>query len=83
MDAVTVARDYLLDRVGHLTYPGEATYDAARQLWRVAVWCRSETGAVSVGDLEIDSLGQVVHAPSREEMLSRLPVTTSGVGYRR
>ena len=65
-------RDYLLDNVGHMTYPGNASFDPATQRWFVPIYCRTERGAAVVGDVELDSQGHVVFAPSREEMLARL-----------
>jgi hypothetical protein len=72
MDPVNRVRDYLLDNVGHLTYPGNASFDPAGQRWFVPIYCRSEQGARVVGDVELDSQGHIVFAPSREEMLTRL-----------
>ena len=75
MDAVSRVRDYLLDNVGHMTYPGNASFDSATQRWFVPIYCRTERGAVVVGDVELDAQGHIVFAPSREEMLARLGVT--------
>jgi hypothetical protein len=72
MDAVSRVRDYLLDNVGHMTYPGNASFDAAEQRWFVPICCRTESGAFVVGDVELDPQGHIVFAPSREAMLSRL-----------
>jgi len=75
MDAVSRVRDYLLDNVGHMTYPGNASFDPASQRWLVPIFCRTERGAVVVGDVEVDAQGHILFAPSREEMLSRLGAT--------
>jgi hypothetical protein len=72
MDAVNRVRDYLLDNVGHLTYPGNASFDPAAQRWFVPIYCRTQQGAVVVGDVELDPEGHIVFAPSREEMLRRV-----------
>lgn len=72
MDPVTRVRDYLLDNVGHLTYPGNASFDRVAQRWFVPIYCRSQAGAVVVGDVELDAQGHILFAPSREDMLSRL-----------
>jgi hypothetical protein len=77
MDAVNRVRDYLLDHVGHMTYPGNASFDAAAQRWFVPIYCRTQRGAVVVGNVELDSQGHIVSAPSREEMLTRLGETGS------
>jgi hypothetical protein len=74
MDPVNRVRDYLLDNVGHLTYPGNASFDQAQQRWFVPIYCRSERGAIVVGDVELDHRGHIVFAPSREELLTRLKV---------
>ena len=72
MDPVSRVRDYLLDNVGHLTYPGQASFDPAAQRWFVPIYCRTERGAIVVGDVELDSEGHIVFAPSHEDMLTRL-----------
>lgn len=75
MDAVNRVRDYLLDNVGHMTYPGNATFDPTAQHWFVPICCQAQRGAVVVGDVELDAQGHIVFAPSREEMLARLGAT--------
>jgi hypothetical protein len=77
MDPVKRVRDYLLDNVGHMTYPGNASFDPAARRWFVPIQCRTERGAVVVGDVELDDQGRLVFAPSREEMLARLGAATS------
>jgi hypothetical protein len=69
---MTRVREYLLDNIGHRTYPGNASFDPVRQRWFVPVYCRTERGSVVVGDVEVDREGHIVFAPSREEMLARL-----------
>jgi hypothetical protein len=75
MHAVNRVRDYLLDNVGHMTYPGKPSFDPAAQRWFVPIYCRTQRGAVVVGDVELDAQGHILFAPSREEMLARLGVT--------
>ena len=70
-------RDFLLDNVGHMAYPGNASFDPASQRWFVPIYCRTERGALVVGDVEVDAQGHVVFAPSREEMLARLGATAA------
>jgi hypothetical protein len=77
MDPMSRVRDYLLDNVGHMTYPGNPSFDAATQRWFVPIYCRTSRGALVVGDVELDPQGHVVFAPSREEMLSRLEAVTA------
>jgi hypothetical protein len=72
MDPVTRVREFLLDNVGHMTHPGNASFDAALQRWLVPIYCRTERGEVVVGYVELDHQGHIVFAPSREEMLARL-----------
>lgn len=76
MDPVNRVRDFLLDNVGHMTYPGRASYDRVSARWFVPIYCRTERGAIVVGDVELDNRGHVVFAPSREEMLIRLGTLT-------
>lgn len=72
MDPVSRVRDYLLDNVGHMTFPGRASFDSATKRWFVPIRCRTNRGDVVVGDVELDAQGHIHFAPSREEMLSRL-----------
>ncbi len=72
MEPTSQVRDFLLDNVGHLTYPGNPSLDRQAQHWHVPVYCRTERGGVVVGDVELDAAGHIVFAPSKEEMASRL-----------
>ncbi len=72
MDPLSRVRDYLLDNVGHMTYPGNPSFDPTTQHWFVPIQCRTDQGGVVVGDVEVDEQGHVVFAPSRAEMLARL-----------
>jgi hypothetical protein len=72
MDPVTRVREYLLDNVGHLTYPGRASFDPGTQRWFVPSYYRADRGSVVVGDVELDCHGHILFAPSREERLTRL-----------
>jgi hypothetical protein len=72
MDPMSRVRNYLLDNVGHMTYPGNPSFDAATQRWFVPIYCRTESGPLVVGDMELDLQGHVVFAPGREEILARL-----------
>jgi hypothetical protein len=76
MDSVNRVRDYLLDNVGHMTYPGNASFDPVSQRWFVPIYCHTQRGPTVVGDVEVDLQGHIVFAPSREEMLTRLGVAT-------
>jgi hypothetical protein len=75
MDPIIRVREYLLDNVGHMTYPGNASFDPAARRWFVPIYCQTERGAVVVGDVELDGSGHIVLAPRREEMLNRLGAT--------
>jgi hypothetical protein len=77
MDPVTRVKEYLLDNVGHMTYPGHPSYDRVTGRYFVPIYCRTDRGAVVVGDVELDDQGHVGFAPSREEMLSRLGAVSS------
>jgi hypothetical protein len=79
MDAVNRVRDYLLDNVGHMTYPGNASFDLAAQRWFVPIYCRTQRGPVVVGDVELDTQGHILFAPSREELLTRLEARADSV----
>ena len=79
MDPMNRVRNYLLDNVGHMTFPGNPSFDSAAQRCFVPICCRTDRGAVVVGDIELDPQGHVVFAPSREEMLTRLGTAASSV----
>jgi hypothetical protein len=75
MDPVTRVREFLLDNIGHMTHPGQASFDPASQHWFVPVYCRTSRGSVVISDVEVDQQGHIFFAPSREEMLARLSRT--------
>jgi hypothetical protein len=72
MDPVTRVKDYLLDNIGHMTRPGNASFDPKTKRWFVPVYFRTKEGDVALGDVEVDGLGHILFAPSREQLLSRL-----------
>src|SRR6266446_1239777 len=49
MDPVSRVHNYLLDNVGHITQPGNASLDPVTQHWFVPILCRTDRGAVVVG----------------------------------
>ena len=77
MDPLTRVRDFLLDNVGHLTHPGNPSFDARTQRWLVPIYCRTERGSMVVGDVELDRDGHILFAPSREELNARLSALTN------
>jgi len=79
MNAVNRVRDYLLDNVGHMAYPGNASFDPDSQHWFVPIYCRITRGAVVVGDVEVNNQGHILFAPSREELLTRLGAMVGSV----
>jgi hypothetical protein len=72
MDPVTRVKDYLLDNIGHMTYPGNASFDPDTGRWLVPVYFRAKGGDVVLGDVEVDDQGHILFAPSREQLLARL-----------
>ena len=72
MDPVSRVRDYLLDNVGHMTYPGNPSFDPATERWSVPICCHTERTDVILGDIEVDRDGHIVYAPSRKELVARL-----------
>lgn len=77
MDPMIRVRDFLRDNVGHMTRPGNASFDLATQRWFVPIRCRTECGEVILGDVELDREGHIVYAPSREELIARLRTRTA------
>ena len=80
MDPMIRVREYLLDNVGHMTYPGNASFDPATQRWFVPIRCRTARGDVVVGDVELDRDGHILFAPSRETMIARISAAATGAG---
>jgi hypothetical protein len=72
MDPVIRVREFLLDKVGHMTHPGNPSFDPSTQRWLAPIFCRTQRGNRVVGDVELDRDGHIVFAPSKEEMCSRL-----------
>lgn len=75
MDPLIRVRDFLRDNIGHLTVPGNPSFDQGSRHWFVPIRCRTERGEVVVGDVEVDLEGHIVYAPSRDEIAARLTVT--------
>lgn len=62
------ARLYLLDHLGHLLYPSKVRHDAARNRWVATIMCHTERGDLPAGAMELDDNGNVVAAPSKEQI---------------
>jgi hypothetical protein len=77
MDPIKRAADFLRDNVGHMTFPGNASFDPGTRHWFVPICCRTTRGAVVVGDVELDEQGHLVFAPSRVELVARLAETAN------
>ncbi len=74
MYPVARVRDFLLDKVGHMTYPGTASFDPTSERWLVPIFCRTDQGSRVVGDVEVDRDGHIVFATGKEELNARLGV---------
>jgi hypothetical protein len=72
-----------LDNIGHMTYPGNASFDAAKQRWFVPICCRTDRGSIAVGDAEVDPAAHILYVPSREEMRARLSVIAGHVAHQK
>ena len=72
MTSMISAREYLIDNIGHMTYPGNPSFDPATEKWFVPICCRTERSDVILGDIEVDRDGHIVYAPSRKELVARL-----------
>ena len=77
MDLANRVRDYLLDNIGHMTFPGNASFNAATGRWFVPICCRTAASASGwYRDVELDNYGHIVFAlASREETPVRLCAT--------
>ena len=72
MDPFIRAREYLVDNIGHMTYPGNPSFDPTTERWSVPICCHTERADVVLGDIEVDRDGHIVYAPSRKELVARL-----------
>jgi hypothetical protein len=72
MDPVARVRDFLLDNIGQMTHPGNPSFDTRAQHWFVPIYCRTQDGTIVLGDVELDTDGHIIFAPSKEELKARL-----------
>ena len=75
MNPMIRTREYLIDNIGHMTYPGNLSFDPATEKWFVPICCRTERADVILGDIEVDRDGHIVYAPIRKELVARLGPT--------
>lgn len=71
MDPLIRARDYMRDNIGHMTRPGNPSFDPATQRWFVPIRCRTNAGDIVIGDVEVDTDGHIVYAPTKEQLQER------------
>lgn len=81
MDPVTRVKDYLLDNIGHMSYPGNASFDPDTKRWFVPIYFRTKEGDVALGNVEVDGQGHILFAPSREQLLARLTEPASSITH--
>jgi hypothetical protein len=60
MEPVARVREFLLDNIGHMTHPEQASFDPASQHWFVPIYCRTSRGLVVIGDVALDQQGRIV-----------------------
>ena len=62
---------HLLDHVGNRVLVGRPTYDAEGPCWTVSIMCPLEQGIMPVGQMTLDDDGNVLQAPSKQELIRR------------
>lgn len=81
----TCARVYLAREIGDRATPGTPRLDREKGAWRVAIRCSTPRGTLAVGQMTLSKDGEVLSAPSREELIvvaeelqARMPVLVYG-----
>jgi len=84
IQAIKLARSYLIENIGNMTGPGEVYYDKRKNAWRVEVFYEDGFFEFKIGELEVNErrftegklLNEVntqeINAPSKSELLKRL-----------
>jgi AAA+ superfamily predicted ATPase len=72
MEAYKKVKDYLCEHVGNMVMPGTPRFNEEREIWEVAVLCKSEKGIFIVGEIWLNKELEFVRIPTKEEMLKIL-----------
>jgi hypothetical protein len=72
IQAINLARSYLIENIGNMTGPGEAYYDKRQNAWRVEIFYEDGFFEFKIGELEVNERTQEINAPSKSELLRRL-----------
>lgn len=72
LEAESLARDYLIEKVGNMVGSGEVYYDVKDGHWVVPIICQTPIQQIRIGELKIDQKTYRISAPSRSELLANL-----------
>ncbi|MBI2542633.1 MAG: hypothetical protein HYW24_00385 [Candidatus Aenigmarchaeota archaeon] len=73
-EAYEQADRYLIENIGNLIGPGEPIFDSKVGIWIVPVFHMSKVAVFPIGEMVIDSDGNILYAPTGkdiEEMFER------------
>ena len=81
MEIYEKVRKYLYENIGHLTTAGTPIYDLVEKLWKVPVLCKTERGIIIVGEFLLDTDGNFVNIPTKNEMLKTVELELSRIPF--
>jgi len=67
-----IANRYLSDHIGDAVSAETPRQEGENSVWTASILCNTEYGYLRCGFLQIDSSGNVIAAPSREELVSTI-----------
>src|SRR5262249_55908850 len=70
-DVRRAASRRILEEFGHRLWAGEPAYDERQQRWTVPIHSRALPDQAVLGELTIAPRGNVLHAPSRQQVQDR------------
>jgi hypothetical protein len=68
-EALDKAEDYLLTYIGNLVGPGIPFFDSERNIWIIPVFHMSKIATFPLDEMQIDTNGNIVRAPTRERLI--------------
>lgn len=66
------AREYLIENFGNLISAGEIYFDKRKNTWNVKIIAKTPKGTMPVGEILLDSKGNIIEVPAKETLLNIL-----------